>query len=170
MAKTAVSPAPEATTATKPGAKPKAEAKPDLKLVAIIEGHDQKVEEAEGFFIKWVEYIQENEVDRDTVVVSMMKARGITFESAQSQYSRMKKIFNDENVLQELKDGKITLKVARERTKSDQKKPKNSTPEAKEQKYNNGLKSFVAICKESGYTRQEILMGFTAELKAAGVN
>ena len=171
MAKATTSPAPSGVaTAAKPGAKAKAEATPNPELVKIIESYDGKVEEAESFFIKWVECVQENQLDRDTVVVSMMKARGVTYETAQSQYSRMKKLLNDENVLQELKEGKITLKAARERTKTEQKNPKAAKPEAKEVKYNNTLKAFVTAAKESGYSRQEILLGVTAELKSAGIN
>ena len=152
-----------------PKPKAKAVAAPNMELVAILTKYDEKVEQAESFFIEFVEFIQQNEIERATVVASMMKARSITFESAQSQYSRMKGLLNDETVLQELKDGKISLKVARERTTSKQKNPKSAKPEAKEARYNSTLKAFVGAAKESGSTRKEILLGVDAELKAAGV-
>lgn len=161
----------------KPGAKVKAktgaaaaeEATANEELVGLFESYDEKVQEAEEIFVQLVELIQEKQLDRATVVASMMQARGINYESAQSQYSRMKKIFNNEEVLQELKDGKITLKVARERTKDTQKNPKSSKPEAKEQKYTSTLKAFVAAAKESGLARREIMVGVEAELKSAGI-
>lgn len=164
----------EAPTA-KPGAKVKTgakaaeEATANAELVGLFESYDETVAQAESIFVELVELIQTKQLDRATVVASMMKARGVNYETAQSQYSRMKKIFNNEEVLQELKDGKITLKVARERTKDTQKNPKSSKPEAKEQKYTNTLKSFVAAAKESGLARREIMLGVEAELKSAGI-
>lgn len=155
--------------AAKPGVKPKAEAKPNEALVAIFEKYDEVVSQAESYFVELVEYIQKNEIDRNTVVASMMKARQITYEAAQSQYSRMKKIFNDENVLQELRDGKITLKAARERTVTKQKNPASADPAKKEARYTNSLKAFVAAAKESGFSLREILLGVEAELKSASI-
>lgn len=155
--------------APKPGAKPKADAAPNEALVSLFEKYDEKVSEAESYFVQLVEHIQTNELDRNTVVASMMRARGITYETAQSQYSRMKKIFNDETVLQELKEGKITLKAARERTTDKQKNPKTAKPEAKEARYTNTLKAFVSAAKESGFSLREIMLGVEAELKAASI-
>lgn len=165
----------EAPVTAKPGVKvkvkagAKAEAAANEELVSLFEGYDEGVKQAETLFVALVEFIQDNQVDRATVVASMMKARGINYESAQSQYSRMRKILNDEEVLEDLKSGKITLKVAREKTKTAQKNPKSAKPEAKEAKYTNTLKAFVASAKESGYSRAEILVGVTAELKSAGI-
>lgn len=165
----------EDESTAKPGAKTKvsaksaAEAAPNEELVSLFESYDEKVAEAEKTFVELVELIQEKQLDRATVVASMMRARGINYESAQSQYSRMKKIFNNEEVLQELKDGKITLKVARERTKDTQKNPKSAKPEAKEQKYQSTLKAFISAAKESGFARKEIMVGVEAELKSAGI-
>lgn len=153
----------------KAGVKTKEEAKPNTELVSLFEAYDENVSAAEQSFIEMIEYIQDNQVDRATVVASMMKARGIEYETAQSQYSRMKKIFNNEEVLEDLKAGKITLKVAREKTKTDQKNPKAAKPEAKEQRFNSTLKTFVSAAKESGFTLEEILISVKAELKSAGI-
>lgn len=157
----------------KPGAKvkagTKAEAVASAELVALFEKYDEGVKQAESYFIELVEFIQDNQIDRATCIASMMQARGINYETAQTQYSRMRKIYNDEEVLQELKDGKISLKVAREKTKKTQKNPKSAKPEAKEQKYASTLKSFVAAAKESGFSRREIMVSVEAELKSAGI-
>lgn len=153
----------------KTGAAAKAEAKPNAELVGLFESYDEAISTAEKIFIELVETIQEKQLDRATVVASIMIARGVNYETAQTQYSKMKKIYNNEEVLQELKDGKITLKVARERTKTPQKNPKAAKPEAKEAKYASTLKAFVAAAKESGYARKEIMVGVEAELKSAGI-
>lgn len=165
----------EDAPAAKPGAKTKVktvskeDAKPNEELVALFESYDEHVAKAEGKFVELVELIHEKQLDRNTVVVSMMVARGINYETAQTQYSRYKKIFNNEEVLQELKEGKITMKIARERTKDKQKNPKSSKPAAKEARYTNTLKAFVAAAKESGLARREIMVGVEAELKAAQI-
>lgn len=168
-ASASASPDENETPAAAAAVKVKAEPVANEQLVAILEQYDLKVEQAESFFIEFVEFIQENQLERGVVVASMMKARSITFESAQSQYSRMKKLLNNEEVLQELKDGKITLKVAREKTTTTQANPASAKPEAKEAKYNSTLKAFVNAAKESGLGRREILVGVEAELKAASV-
>jgi len=156
-------PAPKAKT------KEKVEAVANEILVGLFESYDEKVSEAGTIFIELVEKIQEDQLDRATVVASMMQARGISYENAQAQYSKMKKIFNNEEVLQDLKEGKITLKVARERTKTEQKNPAAAKPEAKEQKYTSTMKAFVAAAKESGFARKEIMVSVEAELKSAGI-
>lgn len=156
-------------TKTKVNVKAKAEATPDVECVALFESYDENVAAVEKSFIALVEHIQEKQLDKATVVASMMKARGITYESAMTQYSTMRKIFNNEEVLEELKAGKITMKVARAKTKTAQKNPAAAKPEAKEQKFNATLKSFVAAAKESGFTRREILVTVEAELKSAEI-
>lgn len=149
------------------GGKP--EAKPNEELVGLFVDYDENVEKAESSFIKMVEFIQTNEVDRATVVLSMMKARKCTYETAQSQYSRMKKILNNEEVLNDLKNGNITLKVAREKTAAKQKNPTSAKPEAKEARFTNTLKAFVAAAKESGFSLKEVMVSVEAELKSAQI-
>lgn len=156
-------------TGTKVKTKASADAKPNEELIGLFESYDEFVAAAEKSFVEMVEFIQENQIDRATVIASMMKARSLSFEAAQTAYSSMKKIFNNEEVLQELKDGKITMKIARQKTKSTQKNPASAKPEAKEQKYTNTMKHFVAAAKETGFTRAEILVSVTAELKSAGI-
>jgi hypothetical protein len=161
------------TTATEtkadPKAKTKVEAVPHPKLLALVKQYDESIEQAESYFVDMCEMIQKEQIDRATTVATLMKARGITFETAQSQYSRMKGILNNQETLQELKDGKITLRVAREKTTKKQSNPKNAKPEAKEARYNTALKTLVACVKENGFDLKSALVSFEAELKAAGV-
>ena len=166
---TGANPTPEGEAVAPKGAKPKVEAVANVELVSLFEKYDLTIGQAESFFIELVEFIQSNQLDRATVIASMMRARKITFESAQSQYSRMKALLNNEEVLQELRDGKITLKVAREKTVKKQENPKSAKPEAKEKKFSDAMKAFVAAAKEGGYAIKEILLSVEAELKSAGI-
>lgn len=147
----------------------KAEAKPNEEIVALFVAYDENVTAAEQSFIELVEFIQKNQVDRNTVIASMMIARGITYETAHDKYAKMKKLLNNAEVLKGLKEGRITLKVARQLVTDKQKNPKSAKPEAKEAKFNNTLKTFVAAAKESGFTLKEIIVTVTAELKSADI-
>lgn len=169
MAKASSTVSPEEKPAVGSKAKAKPEPVANVQLVKIFEKYDESLTTTEGYFIELIEFITKNEVDRATVVISMMKARDITYESAQSQYSRLKGYLNNEEVLKGLKDGTMTLKVAREKTKKTQVNPASAKPEAKEQKFNSTLKAFSAAAKESGHALKEIMVTCEAELKSAGI-
>lgn len=82
----------------------------------------------------------------------------------------MKKIFNNEEVLADLKAGKITLKVAREKVKGTPKSPnEKAKADNKEAKFTNTLKAFTAAAKESGFSLKEIIASVTAQLQASGI-
>ena len=167
---TKVSPAPTgAAVEVKPGVKQKPKPEANPTLVAIYSEYNTTVEKAESLFVKFARAVSDGQYDRGTVVASIQKARNCTYETADQQYSRIKKLLNDEETLKALEAGEITLRVAREKTKTPQKNPASSKPEAKEAKYNNTLKAFCSAAKESGYTLKEILMGVEAELKSAGI-
>lgn len=159
-----------ATVATKLKIGQKVEPKEVPELIVAIEEYDSAVSVAEEKFIALVEYIQENQVDKASVIGSLMKARGITYESAQTEFSKMKKIFNNEEVLADLKAGKITMKVAREKVKGEAKKnPEKAKADNKEAKFTNTLKAFTSAAKESGFSLKEIIVSVTAQLSAAGI-
>ena len=180
------------TVATAPGesSKPQSEAKtkPEAKvhpaLETKIKAYDSACQQAETYYIEIVEIIQSEKISRADVVQTLMRARGITFETAQSQYSRMKNIWQNETVLQELKQGIITLAVARQRTTKPQAGTEaakaaagtgktggdaTKTAETKELRYERTLKAFIASCKECGFDKKSVLTSVDANLKAAGI-
>lgn len=161
--------APVAKPGTKVKVKANVKAVANEELVALFESFDEGVREAEKKLVELCEFINEQQLDKATVVASMMQARGIDYSTALTQYSRMKKMFNNEEVFEELKSGKISLKVAREKTKGSQKNPKSAKPEAKEQRFTTTMKAFVAAAKESGFARKEIMVSVEAELRSAGI-
>lgn len=183
---TALAPAPAAASpkpTTDGGAKTKAqpEAKVHTNLLEKIKLYDESVAKAESYYVEIIEIIQTEKVSRADVVATLMKGRGISFETAQSQYSRMKNIWQSPEVLQQLKDGEITLKIAREKTTKKQAGTEAKaagtaqTPgsggekETKEARYDRVRKAFVAAVKECGFDIKSTLLGLEADLKAAGV-
>ena len=180
---TAVAPAsPKPQTDAK--AKTQPEAKVHTGLLTLIKGYDDTVAKAESYYIEITELIQSEKLSRADVVATLMKARGITYESAQSQYSRMKQIWQNPEVLAKLKSGEITLKMARESTKKTQagtadaaatpatgagSAATSSEKETKEARYDRARKAHVAAVKECGFDLRSALMSFEADLKGAGV-
>lgn len=174
-------------TAPTPDA-PKAKPEPTVhpKLLAAIKGYDEHVQQAESYYVEMIELIQVNKIARADVVATLMKARGITFEGAQSQYSRMKNIWQDPTILAKLKSGEITLKMAREATTKKQNNPAagnavagtgeagegggaTASKETKEARYSRAQKALVAAVKENGFDKKSAILSFEAELTAAGI-
>lgn len=176
MAKHAA-PAENETETVAPAVEPKKVVKPEAKvnevLLECIKQYDTHVAEAETYYIEMIEIIQKNQISRGDVVVTLMKARGISFETAQTQYSRMKGIFNNKEVLEKLKNGEITLKVARENTTKKQTHPAKGKlevdPAKKEERFQKAVQGLVASAKECGFDAKSVITSLTAELKAAGI-
>ncbi len=172
---TATSPAPQPDAKAKNAPEPKVH----QKLLNAVQKYDEHVQEAESYYVEIIELIQTEKIPRADVVQTLMKARKITFETAQSQYSRMKGIWQDPKVLADLKSGAITLKVAREATKKSQANPAagnattegagGASKETKEARYERSRKAHVAAVKECGFDLRSALVSFEADLKAAGI-
>lgn len=181
----APSPAPgaQASPAPAPAAGAKAAPQPKIhdKLLVAVQGYDQHIQEAESYYVQMIELVLTEKISRADVVATLMRARGITFETAQSQYSRMKKMWEKPEILDQLKKGEITLKVAREATKSTQTGAKaggqgdgsagtgSKTQETKEARYDRVRKAHVAAVKECGFEKKSAMLSFEADLNAAGV-
>lgn len=181
----APSPAPAPGAQASPAPQPtpnKAAPQPKIhdKLLVAVQGYDQHIQEAESYYVQMIELVLTEKISRADVVATLMRARGITFETAQSQYSRMKKMWEKPEILDQLKKGEITLKVAREATKSTQTGAKggqgdgsagtgSKTQETKEARYDRVRKAHVAAVKECGFDKKSALLSFEADLNAAGV-
>lgn len=126
-----------------------------------------------------IETVLTEKISRADVVATLMKARKVTYETAQSQYSRMKNIWSNPDILAQLKAGEITLKVAREATTKKQADPAgaNATApaggktsnETKEARFERAKKAHVASVKECGFDLKSSMLSFEADLKAAGI-
>lgn len=89
------------------------EAKSDPELQGIVEDYDKALREVKDKYFQMIQRVREHWLSRADVVATFMEARNLTFETAQVQYARMKKIFNNEEILQLLEQGlnlEVTLK------------------------------------------------------------
>lgn len=165
------------------GAKTKAqpEAKVHDELLVKMKAYDEATQKAESYYIEIIKIIQLQKISRADVVATMMRARSITFEAAQSQYSRMKGVWQNPEVLGQLERGEITLRMAREKTTKKQAATEQkaagtaNTPgsggekESKESRYDRVRKAHVAAVKECGFDKKSAMLSFEADLNAAGI-
>lgn len=175
-------PAPAVSPTVSPVAKATPEPKIHDKLLTSIKSYDDAVQKAESYYVEIIELVLTEKINRADTVATIMKARGVTFETAQSQYTRMKKMWEQPEILQKLKDGEITLKIAREATKSTRGEIGTSTAtpgapapsgeaskETKEARYERVQKAHISAVKECGFDLKSALLSFESGLKAAGV-
>lgn len=140
------------------------------RLVAAIKASDNAMKEAQSLLVTVAEIVQAEDLTRSEVVASIMEARGVEKSTADTQYSRMKKLLNDPETLQELKDGNITLKAAREKTKGTQKAPSASKKkENAEKKFTKAVSTIVEAALESGMDKATVLNVIKTALKKGGV-
>lgn len=139
-------------------------------LVDALKNVEASKKATQSYLVEAATIIQEEQLSRTEVVLSLMEARGIDRKSAESQYSRMKKLFTDPKVLQQLKDGEIDLKTAREATKNSQ---KNKSPEVQkknaDKKFSTAVTTVINSCKILGTDLSTLLATIKAAAKKAGL-
>jgi hypothetical protein len=171
--KTSTSEAPAEGTETKSKTKEKVAPVPHPLLVEKIQGYYTAKEAAQTYLIEMGDLISKEKISRGSVIASMMEARDITKETAESQYSRIIGILSKPKVLEDLKAGVITLAEARQKgvrneKQSTTKKAKNDAA-SKQTKFDSALKNLAEASKAIGYSKQDVLRAVDAQLKSIGV-
>lgn len=167
----AKAPAPkEKTSAASAKAKAEVSAVANPRLVAAIKQLSASMIQTQSYLVDVATICQEEQLTKAEVILSLMEARGIKKETAESQYSRMRAILVDPDALEELRDGEADLKTIRDRTKKPQQNPSAKRQEEnREKRYSKAISGIVAYAKESGTDRTTILNGVKSALKKAGV-
>lgn len=157
--------------AAKASSKAKATSKvvANVRLVEAIRASDQAMKTAQSLLVTVAEIVQSEDLTRNEVVASIMEARGVEETTAQSQYSRMKALLNDPETLQELKDGVITLKAAREKTKGTKTVSPKKKKENAEKKLIKGIGMAISAALESGWDWSTFLNTTKSAAKKAGL-
>lgn len=140
------------------------------RLVAAIRSSDNAMEQAKSLLVTVAEIVQQEDLTRPEVVASIMEARSVEKSTAESQYSRMKRLLTDPETLTALKEGKITLKAAREGTTKKQAAPnEKKKKENAEKKFAKAVSSLVETSKEIGMDFTSVIKAVKAALKKGGV-
>lgn len=142
----------------------------NARLVEAIQGWERSKLEAKTYLIQMAEICQSEQLSRPEIIASLMEAKGIEKASAESQYSRMRKILEDNETLEALRSGEIDLKTARERTTKKQAKPSAKKKEENlEKRYQKWVTTGIEIVKEMGSDIQSVLHSLKVSFKKAGI-
>lgn len=140
------------------------------RLVAAIRSSDEAKLAYKSSLIAVCTIVQEEQLTKAEVVASLMEGRGIEKVTAESQFSRMKGLLLNPEVLEDLKNGIIDLKTARTQTT---KKQANPSAEKKKQnlekRINTNLTALMAAFKEGGMDKASIILTVKAAIKKAGI-
>ena len=142
----------------------------NTKLVEALRTFDRSKDETKSYLIDVATIVQEEQLTRAEVVASMIEARGVSKGTAESQYSRMKKIFTDGETLEALRSGEIDLKTAREKSVKKQENPSAAKKEENcEKRYTASLGKLLECVKEMGTDLASFLASVKASAKKAGI-
>lgn len=172
MAKSSPAPTPSKKAAVSVKAKTEATSavSANPRLVAAIRGFDEAKATAQTLLVEIGTIAQQESLTKNEVVASLMAARGVEKNTAESQYSRMKKIFSDPEVLEKLKNGEMDLKEAREKTTKKQENPSESKKQENANKrLAKGIAMVLGAAKELGTDIASIINTFKAAGKKAGL-
>lgn len=140
------------------------------RLVAAIRSSDNAMAQASSLLVTVAEIVQQEDLTRPEVVASIMEARGVEKSTAESQYSRMKRLLTDGEVLNDLRAGKISLKMAREGTVKKQTAPNaEKKKQNAEKKFTKAVSALVETSKEIGLDFTSVIKAVKAALKKGGV-
>lgn len=157
---------------TKASSKAKATSKvvANTRLVAAIRAADAGMKQAQSLLVTMAEICQSEDLTRPEVVASIMEARAVEKSTAESQYSRMKKLLTDPTTLEALRSGEISLKAAREATTKKQNAPSAEKKKASaEKRFVKAISTVVEMAKETGMDRSSVVKTLTSALKKGGV-
>lgn len=142
----------------------------NARLVEALRSYDTSRFQTKSYLVEVATIVQEEQLTRAEVVASLIAARGIEKSTAESQYSRMKGLLTDPEILQQIKDGDIDLKTAREATKREQ---QNKNPEQvrinAEKVLAKAISTVVVKAKELGIDRLTLITTIKTTAKKAGL-
>lgn len=111
----AASAAPKSKADAKAEAAKSVTAHPGLKKVLLK--YDGAKKQASSYMIEAATLCQEQQLSKEEIVATLMEVRGIDRETAGQQFSRLKLLLLNPETLEELREGKISLKEAKEKVK-----------------------------------------------------
>lgn len=144
--------------------------KVNQRLVEAIRASDGLMKEATTALVRIGEICVNEQITRAEAVESFMEAREVTKATAESQYSRMKKLWDNPEILEKLKSGEMNLKMAREATTKKQDAPNKAKQEANlEKRWSTQLAALLATAKEAGYDLNALITAIKASAKKEGI-
>lgn len=139
-------------------------------LVEALRGLNDSKKAASSYLVEVATIVQEEQLSKEEVIASIMEAQEVDRKYAGEQYSRMKKLLNDPETLEELKSGAITLKEARAKTVKKQEAPSTEKVQANAEKViTRSITQIVNKMKEIGLDVASFVTTFKLAAKKAGL-
>lgn len=156
-------------TGTATGVKANKQAKPEVTvhegLFTLLQKEAAAAEQAASYLIQICELVERDHISNAQGIKTIMSARGTTEASAKSQMSRIRSLLKDQDSLQALKDGNVTVRAA---VKSAQAR-RAATPANKAKAFDAALNKFVEAAKALGQDKASILTTVEAALSKANI-
>jgi DNA-binding phage protein len=156
-------------TATATGTKKTTKEKPVVEvhqgLLVLLQKESAAAEQAASYLIQICELVERDHISNAAGIKTIMAARGTSEVSAKSQMSRIRSLLKDQDSLQALKDGNVTVRAA---VKSAQSR-RAATPSSKAKAFDAALNRFVEAAKALGQDKASILTTVEAALSKANI-
>lgn len=152
-------------TKTDTKTKVKVEVTVNTELLTLVKRHDEATEKAATFLVDMCEFIAKENLSNAVVIKTLMEARGIKEASAASQCSRMRRLLNDKESFQALKDGNATVRASVKNAQSRRAPTKQSIARALDQ----AVTRLVNAAKASGQDKKTLLVTIESAFDKEGI-
>lgn len=140
------------------------------RLVEAIKSYSASLAQTQSYLVTMATIVQEEQLTKNEVVASLMEARGIQKNTAESQFSRIKGILMDPKILEKVKSGEMDLQTARNATKKTQTNPsKDKKGENAQKRFAKAISTMMAAAKETAMDLQSILTAVKLAAKKNGI-
>jgi hypothetical protein len=143
-------------------------------LVKLLKGIEEAKQRATSYLIDAATLVQKEQLSKEEVIASIMEARDCDRKYAGEQYSRLRQYLNKPEILEDLREGRITLKEAKVKVKGD-KGSRTRKPSPKEIQQNaaktitTSITRMLNAAKNAGIDLQSLLSTVKEAAKKAGI-
>lgn len=156
----------KAATKEKTGIKEKPKVDVHPHLFELFKKEKEATEKAASYTIEIAELVQKENLSNAVVILTMMKARGITQASAASQNSRIRNLIKRPDQLEALKSGEATVRAV---SKASTSRENIASPKSRKKAFDQALSKFVEAAKAYGQDRKTIMVTVEACLDEAKI-
>lgn len=156
----------KASAKTSAKAQDKPEVAVNVALFDLIQKEKAAQEKAASYTIEIAEFVQRENLSNAVVIKTLMEARGMTQASAASQCSRIRALLNNQEQMEKLKAGDVTVRAA---VKRSQKAQISGGSKNKDKQFDRSLKNFVSAAKAYGQPKSSIMLTVETALDEAKI-
>lgn len=152
-------------TATGTKVKTKVEATVNTQLLELFKKHDAAAEKAASHLIDICEFVAKENISNASLIKTIMEARGSSEKSAASQASRVRSLLKNQDQLDKLRKGEVTVRAAI----AGSQKARIPTAYDKNKKFEDSLKVLTSAAKATGQDKASLMRAVDASFSAADI-